>query len=124
MFQTTGLGESRMTGTFRNSEAIQTWENEGGALVGNMSEEEFEAFERRYEREHREEFFVICQRQVSPDCKKKYTFYISKADYWDWTHGELVQYAFPYLTDGERELLISQTCDVCWDTLVPRPDDE
>lgn len=34
-----------------------------------------------------------------------------------------VQDIFPYLNAGERELLISQICPVCWNDIFP-PEDE
>lgn len=62
----------------------------------------------------REEFFVICQ-----TCKVRYAFFISKNDYWAWHEGKFAQDAFPYLTIAERELLISQTCNDCFDQMFP-----
>ena len=42
----------------------------------------------------------------------------------DWQEGELIQVALPTLTEGERELLISGTCDTCWDRMFPPENDE
>ena len=41
----------------------------------------------------------------------------------DWQEGELIQVALPTLTEGERELLISGTCDTCWDRMFPPEND-
>jgi len=42
-------------------------------------------------------------------------------DFEDWRQGELVQFAFPYLSKEQRELLISGTCGECWKTLFGNP---
>lgn len=42
---------------------------------------------------------------------------VDRADYDRWQGGEPIQCAFSYLTPGEREILISQTCDECFDSL-------
>lgn len=34
-----------------------------------------------------------------------------------WRAGEHIQNVMPNLTPGERELLISQTCNSCWDKM-------
>jgi hypothetical protein len=47
-------------------------------------------------------------------CKQSYEFSVKPTDYFAWKQGEFVQYAFPYLSPGERELLISQICDNCF----------
>ena len=41
-----------------------------------------------------------------------------------WENGELIQNALPMLTAGEREMLISQTCDDCWTKFFGEPEDE
>ena len=35
------------------------------------------------------------------------------------TMGEFAQDCFPYLTAGQRELMISNTCDDCWNKFFP-----
>jgi hypothetical protein len=62
----------------------------------------------------REPFNVECL-----SCHKIYVFSISHGDYFDWQHGKHAQYAFPYLTNDERELLMSQTCGLCYDWMFP-----
>lgn len=42
---------------------------------------------------------------------------ISYEGYKDWKYGALIQRALPGLTADQRELLISQTCPVCWEKL-------
>jgi len=41
-----------------------------------------------------------------------------------WRSGELIQNALPELSDSDRELLISGTCDGCWSQLFPEDFDE
>jgi len=50
-------------------------------------------------------------------CGTVQCFTVSQDDYWKWAHGALVQDAFPYLTPGQREMIISQTCNDCWDSM-------
>lgn len=48
-------------------------------------------------------------------CGKWQTILLNKKDFEDWDNGDkYIQEALPYLTAAERELLISQTCDDCW----------
>jgi len=67
----------------------------------------------------REEFFVICQ-----TCKVTYTFNIGREDYTSWLDGTYAQDAFPYLTDDQRELMISQTCGTCFNEMFPDEEEE
>ncbi len=39
---------------------------------------------------------------------------VDEADYDAWHNGAFIQDVFPYLTAGQRELMISNTCDNCW----------
>jgi hypothetical protein len=41
-----------------------------------------------------------------------------------WQGGELIQNAFPDMTMGDRELLISGTHAACWDKLFPREEED
>ena len=45
-------------------------------------------------------------------------------DYLDWSEGELVQIAFPYLSAEERETLISGICPKCWDETFGEDDED
>lgn len=48
-------------------------------------------------------------------CKKNYALKVKKDDYTDYiSNGKLIQLAFPYLSAGERELIISGICDKCF----------
>ena len=41
----------------------------------------------------------------------------------NWQAGQYIQDALPELSAGERELLISGTCDECWQRLFPEEDE-
>jgi len=47
-------------------------------------------------------------------CDKEHTVEVFEEDYHRWEAGELIQDAMPYLSAGERELLISGTCESCF----------
>ena len=48
-------------------------------------------------------------------CNKLHYVNVGVDDFAKWQSGELVQVAFPYLSDSDRELLTSHTCDKCWE---------
>ena len=52
-------------------------------------------------------------------CKDQVEMKVYAEDVAAWENGELIQDAMPYLTDGEREDLISGTCDSCWEKMFP-----
>lgn len=57
-------------------------------------------------------------------CRDLIDLYVVEADYSLWAGGHvLAQDAFPYLTEGEREILISGLCDVCWEEMNPEEED-
>lgn len=39
---------------------------------------------------------------------------VNENDYDDWSDGLNMQIAFPYLSAGEREMLVSGICGKCW----------
>ena len=57
-------------------------------------------------------------------CLETYTIEVSAEGYAEWQGGELIQEALPELSAGERELLLSGTCDPCWDELFGEPEEE
>ena len=57
---------------------------------------------------------VVCQMW-----RRKFDIEVNLEDVHSWMDGELIQDALPYLSAGERELLISHTCDDCWKVLFP-----
>lgn len=52
-------------------------------------------------------------------CKKEYPLRMTINQYKRLTEGtELITSIFPDYTPGQRELLISQTCDKCWESIM------
>ena len=47
-------------------------------------------------------------------CKQTKTLVLNPDDWIKYEHGALVQDAFPYLTNEERESLVSGIWDPCW----------
>lgn len=52
-----------------------------------------------------------------PVCDEKHIMILDEQGYVDWQYGELIQNAFPSLTVADREVLISGTCDKCFDEM-------
>lgn len=53
-----------------------------------------------------------------PFCGKAHEVMVYEDDFDAWQNGDLfAQEAFPYLTAGEREILISGICPQCWDNV-------
>lgn len=51
-------------------------------------------------------------------CGLEQVILIDKKDFTDWKEGKgYIQDLFHYLTAAEREMMISQICDNCWNTL-------
>lgn len=61
---------------------------------------------------------VECQ-----SCTERFTMKVAQEDYMNWKFGDtLIQRAMPYLSDDERQLLISQTCGRCFDVMAAEDD--
>jgi hypothetical protein len=56
-------------------------------------------------------------------CNKNYDVWADPADLTAWSEGELIQVALDYLSDDERELLLSGTCGTCWDKMYGEDDE-
>lgn len=41
-----------------------------------------------------------------------------------WTHGTLIQDAFPYLDDADRERIKTGICNDCWNNMFSSDEDE
>ena len=58
---------------------------------------------------------------LCPVCKKEWTLEIPLDEFNEGMRlreeGRLIQFAFPKLSDAERELLISGVCNKCWKDL-------
>ena len=50
-------------------------------------------------------------------CKGQTEMMVDVNDYTLWENGTLIQDAMPYLSDAEREVLISGTCGSCFDEM-------
>jgi len=50
-------------------------------------------------------------------CKDQVEMAVNVDDYTSWENGALIQDAMPYLSAGEREVLISGVCGPCFDNL-------
>lgn len=50
-------------------------------------------------------------------CKKVFTIKAKPKDIEAWKEGALIQNVMPYLSDNDRELLISGTCEPCFDKI-------
>jgi hypothetical protein len=51
------------------------------------------------------------------ECNKVFYITVYKKDIKRYEEGDLVQVAFPYLTTGERELIVSGICEKCFDKI-------
>lgn len=50
-------------------------------------------------------------------CGKEFLININSEDLFKWQNGSFIQDVFDYLTPSERELIISGTCNDCFDKL-------
>ena len=50
-------------------------------------------------------------------CKVDHVVMANETDVANWEAGALIQEAMPYLSDNDRELLISGTCGACFDKI-------
>lgn len=50
-------------------------------------------------------------------CNNSQIIEVEESSLRKWQQGELIQNAMPELTADEREMLISGTCNVCWDEM-------
>lgn len=57
------------------------------------------------------------------NCGSSQSMMVDINDINDWNaRGVHIQDAMPYLTAGEREFLISETCEPCFDAMFPNED--
>ena len=57
-------------------------------------------------------------------CKTEHKILVNISDLKKWQNGMLIQRAMPYLSPSEREMLISQTCNVCWQEMFKEENEE
>ena len=53
-----------------------------------------------------------------PFCGKIQFIRVHNEDFHDWENGVPAQEAFPYLSEDDREALISGICPNCWDEMI------
>jgi len=51
-------------------------------------------------------------------CGAVQSLLVEPCDLHSWQSGMLAQNAFPYLSEAEREAMISQTCPACWEAIA------
>jgi hypothetical protein len=56
-------------------------------------------------------------------CKNTYVLNCMKSDYDKWQNGDYIQNALHYLSAGDRELLISKTCNTCFHEMFGSEED-
>ena len=66
----------------------------------------------------------VCVVTRRPLCGKANFVEVNEVDYDDWSDGEKVIVAFPYLSANEREMLISGICPKCWNDMLPPEPEE
>lgn len=58
-------------------------------------------------------------------CGADHVIFVKYEDYLSWLHRDgFIQDLMPYLSDSDRELLISNHCGKCFDTLFPPIDND
>lgn len=51
------------------------------------------------------------------ECNKSFSLCVPQKNWDAWIGGELIQNAMPFLSGGQRELLLTRTCGECWESL-------
>tara|TARA_R110000772_G_scaffold214071_1_gene324641 strand:+ start:332 stop:571 length:240 start_codon:yes stop_codon:yes gene_type:complete len=67
---------------------------------------------------------IISKNVTCQHCGTTQTITVPIANFLAWENGEFAQDAMYMLTSGEREMLISQTCDDCWIEFFGEPENE
>jgi len=57
-------------------------------------------------------------------CNMLFKVNVTEQEWKDYQMGMLAQKAFPNMSADERELIISQTCSLCWDELFSEEEDD
>lgn len=61
---------------------------------------------------------------VCSHCGVVQSILVNPEDILKYQSGAYVQDAFPYLSAGEREMIISHTCDTCWNNMFGQSEEE
>lgn len=72
----------------------------------------------------KENLHEVCVITRCPFCGRGNEVEVNEIDYLDWDDGMLAQEAFPYLSAGEREMLVSGICPDCWNKMFGQEEDE
>lgn len=62
--------------------------------------------------------------KLCDECERSIDLEVHVNDYRKYLGGAFVQDAFPYLSEGDRELLISGICGECFDNMFGNFDEE
>jgi len=63
-------------------------------------------------------FHIVCKL-----CGSDHRIFLNQRDFDTWQDGNgYIQEVLHYLTASERELLISGTCNICWQRMYPNDD--
>lgn len=60
---------------------------------------------------------TLVLRSTCPDCKTPTDLTVPFAELQHWLQGAIIQRAMPSVPADQRELLITGTCDSCWDRI-------
>ena len=66
----------------------------------------------------------VCVVTRCPFCGRSNEIEVNEMDYLDQDDGIRAQIAFPYLSDSEREMLISGICPKCWNKTFGKTENE
>ena len=66
----------------------------------------------------------VCVVTRCPFCGKAHEVEVNEMDYLDWQDGALIQNVMPYLSEQEREYLITGICSTCWNKMFSEDEDE
>lgn len=63
--------------------------------------------------------FILVETKACTVCGKRHRFTLNREAFDAWQDHEYIQNAFPNMSAGDREILISGTCDKCFHELFP-----
>lgn len=66
----------------------------------------------------------VAEKVTCITCKTNHEVFVNPVDMERYKNGTHAQDAFPYLTEDQRELLISQICGTCFDAMFEGDEDE
>ena len=56
-------------------------------------------------------------------CKSEHTVSLNAPDLFKYNQGIYIQEAFPYISEGMREMMMSGICDSCFQEIFPEDDE-